>query len=97
MVIGRACSLARLSETAWYYAARKDSQEGLRMRIREIANGSVRFPRGWYHVLRGVVSYPNEVEDALCSHPDVIEAAVIGLPDADGGELVKAYIVTKNL
>jgi long-chain acyl-CoA synthetase len=44
----------------------------------------------------GFKVFPNEVEDALCSHPDVIEAAVIGLPDADGGELVKAYIVTKN-
>lgn len=44
----------------------------------------------------GFKVFPNEVEDALCSHPDVIEAAVIGLPDADGGELVKAYLVTKN-
>jgi len=28
MAIGRACNLARLSETAWYYTAREDTQEG---------------------------------------------------------------------
>jgi acyl-CoA synthetase (AMP-forming)/AMP-acid ligase II len=34
-----------------------------------------------------------EVEDALCSHPDVAEAAVIGVPDDKWGETVKALIV----
>jgi fatty-acyl-CoA synthase len=34
-----------------------------------------------------------EVEDALCSHPDVAEAAVIGVPDEKWGETVKALIV----
>lgn len=51
MAIGRACNLARLSETAWYYAARKDSQEGLRMRIREIANDRPRFGYTRIHVM----------------------------------------------
>jgi fatty-acyl-CoA synthase len=34
-----------------------------------------------------------EVEDALCSHPDVAEAAVIGVPDDKWGETVKALVV----
>ena len=34
-----------------------------------------------------------EVEDALCSHPEVAEAAVIGVPDEKWGETVKALVV----
>jgi long-chain acyl-CoA synthetase len=37
--------------------------------------------------------YGVEVEDALTSHPDVTEAAVIGVPDDRWGELVVAIIV----
>ncbi len=36
--------------------------------------------------------YPAEVERELLSHPDVQEAAVIGVPDPDWGEAVKAVI-----
>jgi fatty-acyl-CoA synthase len=34
-----------------------------------------------------------EVEDALCSHREVAEAAVIGVPDEKWGETVKALVV----
>ena len=34
-----------------------------------------------------------EVEDALCSHPQVAEAAVIGVPDEKWGETVKGLVV----
>src|SRR3954447_15851646 len=34
-----------------------------------------------------------EVEDALCSHPQVAEAAVIGVPDERWGETVKGLVV----
>jgi malonyl-CoA/methylmalonyl-CoA synthetase len=37
--------------------------------------------------------YPREVEDVLETHPDVAEAAVIGLPDSEFGEQVVAVIV----
>ncbi len=36
-----------------------------------------------------------EIENTLESHPDVEEAAVIGVPDNDWGEVVKAVIVLK--
>ncbi|MHA7181480.1 long-chain-fatty-acid--CoA ligase [Arthrobacter sp. MDB2-24] len=36
---------------------------------------------------------PSEVEDALRAHPDVTDAAVVGLPRAGGGEDVAAVVV----
>lgn len=39
--------------------------------------------------------YPAEVENAVFAHPDVADAAVIGVPDEKWGEAVKAIIVLK--
>jgi len=39
--------------------------------------------------------YPAEVESALSDHPDIAEAAVIGVPDDKWGEAVKAIVVMK--
>ena len=36
---------------------------------------------------------PQEVENALLRHPAVQECAVVGVPDADRGEIVKAWVV----
>ena len=44
----------------------------------------------------GFKVFPNEVEDVLAGHPDIVEAAVIGVPDNDGSETVKAFVVTHN-
>ncbi|MGH3200534.1 MAG: AMP-binding enzyme [Streptosporangiaceae bacterium] len=37
-----------------------------------------------------------EVEEALLSHPDVLEVAVVGAPDADRGMIVQAYVVLRE-
>lgn len=39
---------------------------------------------------------PMEVETALCNHPDVQDAAVIGTPDPQWSQIVTAFIVAKN-
>ena len=39
--------------------------------------------------------YPAEVESAIYGHPDVLEVAVISIPDAKWGEAVKAVCVPK--
>ena len=39
--------------------------------------------------------YPREVEDVLFTHPKVALAAVVGVPDAKSGEIVKAFIQLK--
>ena len=42
----------------------------------------------------GFNMYPQEIEACLTSHPEVMEAAVIGIPDADWGEIAIAFIGT---
>lgn len=44
----------------------------------------------------GVNIYPVEVEDVLRSHPDVVDVAVIGVPDRDLGEVVKAVVECRS-
>nr|WP_231995540.1 AMP-binding protein [Mycobacterium sp. 1274756.6] len=38
--------------------------------------------------------YPLEVENLICGHPQVAEAAVLGVDDAEFGQRLKAYVVT---
>ncbi|HEY6528723.1 MAG TPA: AMP-binding protein [Cellvibrionaceae bacterium] len=47
-------------------------------------------------IVSGFNVYPNELEDVLCSHPCVLESAVIGVPDEKSGEAVKAFLVVKE-
>ena len=47
-------------------------------------------------IVSGFKVYPNEVEGVLVKHPKILEAAVIGVPDDQSGEAVKAYIVRKD-
>ena len=63
---------------------------------------AVRDEAGWYFIVdrlkdqinaSGFKVWPREVEDALVSHPEVVEDAVVGVPDPYRGETVKAFVV----
>ncbi len=43
----------------------------------------------------GVNVYPAEVEAALEAHPAVAEVAVVGVPDREWGERVRAFVVLR--
>jgi long-chain acyl-CoA synthetase len=43
----------------------------------------------------GYKVYPDEVDRVLMSHPAVLEAATIGVPDPKRGETVKSFVVLK--
>lgn len=47
-------------------------------------------------LVSGFNVFPNEVEEVLMSHPKVLEAAVIGIPDDKSGEAVKGFVVKKD-
>ncbi|EJE52465.1 acyl-CoA synthetase (AMP-forming)/AMP-acid ligase II [Acidovorax sp. CF316] len=47
-------------------------------------------------LVSGFNVYPNEVEDVLAAHPDIAEAAVIGVHDAGTGEAVRAFVVPRS-
>jgi fatty-acyl-CoA synthase len=40
--------------------------------------------------------YPREVENGLLAHPDVADAAVVGVPDARFGQALVAYVVLRD-
>lgn len=44
----------------------------------------------------GYKVWPREVEERLYEHPGIMEAAVVGIPDAKSGEAVKAFVVLKQ-
>ncbi len=44
-------------------------------------------------IVGGMNVYPREVEEVLLGHPAVVDAAVIGIPDAHYGEVPHAFVV----
>ncbi len=66
---------------------------------------AVREPDGYFRIVdrlkdmiivSGFNVYPNEIENVVYEHPDIVEAAVIGKPDSKSGEAVALYAVSKN-
>lgn len=47
-------------------------------------------------ICSGFNVYPRVVEEAIYAHPDVVEAAVCGVPDSYRGETVKAFVVARD-
>ncbi len=46
-------------------------------------------------IVGGKNVYPNEIENVLAKHPDVADAAVIGVPDDAFGEAVHAFVAPR--
>ena len=44
-------------------------------------------------IVSGFNVYPNELEQALTKHPEVLECAAIGVADEKAGEVVKMFVV----
>jgi len=44
----------------------------------------------------GFKVFPNEVEDVAMLNPGVLEAAVIGVPDAHSGQAVKLFVIRRD-
>lgn len=47
-------------------------------------------------LVSGFNVYPNEIEDVVSLHPEVIECAAISVPDEHSGEAVKVFVVAKS-
>ena len=47
-------------------------------------------------IVSGFKVFPNEIEDVLTLHPDVLEAAAIGIKNERSGEAVKVVVVAAN-
>jgi long-chain acyl-CoA synthetase len=47
-------------------------------------------------IVKGLNVYPQEIEHILLSHPDVSEAAAVGIRIEDGDEIIKAFVTMKE-
>jgi long-chain acyl-CoA synthetase len=52
--------------------------------------------KGFMIISGGVNIYPQEIENALALHPKILDVAVIGVPDAEMGEQVKAVVQLRD-
>jgi long-chain acyl-CoA synthetase len=47
-------------------------------------------------LVSGFNVYPNEVEGVAVTHPAILEAAAVGIPDEKSGEMVKLFVVCRE-
>jgi long-chain acyl-CoA synthetase len=83
----------------------KESSEALRGGWLHTGDMAYRDEDGYYFIVDrkkemiltgGFNIYPREVEEVLFTHEKVAEAAVVGIPDMEKGEIAKAFIVLKE-
>jgi len=92
------------SSALMYWGNREKSRETFRGGWTKSGDKYVRNPDGTYVYagrsddmikVSGIYVSPFEIETTLVSHPAVLEAAVIGVPDAEGLTKTKAFVVLK--
>ncbi|MFW5705937.1 MAG: AMP-binding enzyme [Bacteroidota bacterium] len=76
-------------ENGWFHTGdlMKKDKEGYYFVIDRIKN---------MYISGGENVYPAEVEHVIRSHPDVSEAAIVGVPDEKWGEAGKAYVALRK-
>ncbi len=47
-------------------------------------------------IVSGFNVFPNEIEEVLVEHPNILEAAAVGVPHEVSGEIVKVFVVTQG-
>ena len=96
--------MVRNSWLAEYYHRPDATQGSLHDGFFSVGDVAFRDAEGYYHICDrrvdmiitgGVNVYPAEVEAVLAAHPAVADAAVIGVPDAEWGEAVKAVVALR--
>ncbi len=87
-----------------YHADAGATREAMNEGFFSVGDLARRDARGCFHIegrkrdmiiSGGVNVYPAEVEGVLHEHPAVAEAAVIGVPDREWGERVRAFLVLR--
>jgi long-chain acyl-CoA synthetase len=85
-----------------YWQRPEESAQVLRDGWLHTGDVAVMDPDGYYRIVdrkkdmilvSGFNVYPNEVEDVIARMDEVLEVAVIGVPDPQTGEAVRAYVV----
>jgi len=46
-------------------------------------------------IVKGLKVFPAQIEHTICTHPKVLENAVIGIPDGSGNETMKCFVVPR--
>lgn len=89
---------------AGYHADEAATRGSMRDGFFSVGDLARRDARGCYHIegrkrdmiiTGGINVYPAEVEAVIDAHPAVLEAAVVGVPDREWGERVRAYVVLR--
>lgn len=88
-----------------YYKDDQKTQESRRNGLFTVGDMGYLDDEGWLFlsdrkadmiISGGVNIYPAEIEGTLLAHPEVADAAVIGVPDDEWGESVKAVVQAKD-
>ncbi|MEK3934826.1 long-chain-fatty-acid--CoA ligase [Sporosarcina sp. FSL W7-1349] len=88
-----------------YYRNPEDTQASFYQGYFSVGDMAMQDEEGFYYIVDrkkdmlisgGVNIYPRDIEEVLYTHPDIIEAAVIGVPHPVWGEAVKAIVVLRE-
>lgn len=88
-----------------YYENEAANKEGFYKGYFTVGDMARQDEEGFYYIVDrkkdmlisgGVNIYPREIEEVLYTHEDIVEVAVIGVPDATWGEAVKAIVVRRK-